>query len=236
MGKNGTVKKKTNRVEAHLAEPERPVRRGELKPVNIPRPGLIYVRAELISRTPGLLLNPFSRKAKEKLLASMQKGKAKLSPGDKNPEAEYAEREAEVRVPGLKDTYWMDSRAFKKAMSRGAKTVDKLAMTDFRSGVFIENDSVIQNKPVVHVKGKAVMDCEHVVNKGQGADYRTRVLLPEWTATLQFIINTTVLSVEQALTCLVNAGIGTGVGDWRPEKDGVHGCWDLGLCEAEDIQ
>jgi hypothetical protein len=200
--------------------------------ITIPKPSMIFVEAEVVGTPPGILLNPFDANAEAQLLASMQKSRAKLTRPDKDPEAEFIAKRKSLAVPGKKNCYWLDVLAFKGSMTRGAKTVEKLAMTDFRAGVMVQMDSVIGTKAVAHIHGAAIRHSTHVVVSGGRPDYRTRVLLPEWKCTIKFTVNETLLSVEQALTCLVNAGVGVGVADWRPEKRGVHGCFNVEGCRA----
>jgi len=206
------------------------------KILTIPRPSMVYVEAKLVGVPPGLLLHPFDQKAETMLLASMQKGRARLTKPDKDPDKDFQEAEASLRVGRDKGTYWINALAFKLAMIRGAKFVDKLPMTDVRAGVFVDVDSIIHGVPAAHIKGTAVKDSRHAANKGGAPDYRTRVVLPEWEYTLRFKVTTTILSVEQALTCLVNGGEGVGVGDYRPEKNGVHGRWEVTECVARNME
>lgn len=199
----------------------------------IPKPTMSTVSATMQGVTPGLLLNPFGRKAEEQLLASMQKKVAKVARADKDPAREYEERLAEVTVDAEKHIFWTNVLAFKSAMLRGAKSMDKLPMTVVREGVFVIPDSVVDGQPRAHVVGTAEPYSTHVRNQGGSVDYRTRVLLSTWTYRLDFQVNTAVMSVDQALTCLVNAGVGTGIGDWRPEKNGVHGRWTVTDAEVK---
>lgn len=194
--------------------------------ISIPQPSIVVVHADLQGVEPGLILNPFGRKAEEQLLASMQKKNPKLRT-DKNPEREYKERLAEVTVDKKKGLYWISLLSFKNAMCRGAKPIDKLAMTDIRGGVFVEHDGITENgKPAAYIKGTPSQLTCHVRNK-QSADLRTRVLLTDWSYQLRFSVDTSMVSVDQAIAALVNAGVGCGVGDWRPEKNGVHGRWEV---------
>ncbi len=194
--------------------------------INIPQPNIIVVHAELRGVEPGLILNPFGRKAEAALLGSMQKSKPKLR-SDKDPDKEYKERLQEVTIDKKKDLYWITLLAFKNAMTRGAKSIDKLSMTDMRAGVFVEHDGVSENgKPAAYITGTPSKFTCHVKNK-QSADLRTRVLLRDWSYTLKFSVDTSMISVDQAVSSLVNAGVGCGVGDWRPEKSGVHGRWEV---------
>lgn len=224
---NGRV---TRTAERAKPEPE-PVPKPKGRMIEVPRPTMMVVEAELRGLPPGLIVNPFDQKAKAMLLASMQKGKARLALPDKDPEKDYEELLEALAVNGsdseAEPLFWLDVRAFKKAMCRGAKSVDRLPMTDFRSGVFVVEDSVINQRPAAHIRGVPERYTDRVNNVGGKPDLRTRLLLPEWAYTVRFIVNTSILSVDQAVTCLVNAGVGTGVGDWRVEKDGVHGRWEV---------
>lgn len=194
--------------------------------IHIPAPNIVLVHAELQGEDPGLLLHPFGRKAEAALLASMQKKNPKLR-ADKDPDKEYKDALKEVTVDSRKKLYWISLLAFKAAMCRGAKSIDKLTMTDLRGGVFVTPDGITDNgKPAAWLKGIPSKHTCHVRNK-QSADLRTRVLLSDWTYTLRFTVDTSMVSVDQAVASLVNAGVGCGVGDWRPEKSGVHGRWEV---------
>lgn len=209
--------------------------KGKAEGVSIPEPSMLYIEADLAGIEPGMLFNPFNAEAREQLLSSMNPEKAKLSRGKKDPEAEYETRLAALSIPGVPGCLAMNVLAFKQAMTRGAKSVDKVPMTLLRSSVFVEPDSMLDGVPAAHIKGDPVRDTRAARNTNGSMDIRTRVLLPRWTYTLRFTLDTSALSVERALTCLVNAGVGTGVGDYRPERNGLFGRWDVEDCRAQKI-
>jgi hypothetical protein len=193
--------------------------------INIPKPSVRSIEIDLSGLAPGILLNPFARKAETQLLASMQKKKARLARPDKDPDAEYAERLEELRFD---DGLWVNLLAFKSAIVRGATSVDKLPMTIVREGLFLEPDGFMGGGfAAVKIMGTPEPFTRRVANKGGAPDLRTRVLVPRWTCTLKALVNETLLSVDQVVTCAVNAGMGCGVGDWRPQKSGVHGRWNV---------
>lgn len=198
--------------------------------VNIPKPDLVSVRASITGIAPGLLLNPFGQKAEAQLLASMQKKVAKNARGDKDPAAEYRSRLEEVTVSD--GVYWTNILSFKAAMLRGSMSIDKLKMTTVRAGLFVIPDDVEGGFPRAHLHGVAEPFSTHVKNQGGAPDYRTRVLLSSWKYQLDMQVNLTLLSIDQVAAMLVNAGAGVGIGDWRPEKNGVHGRW---IVEAFDV-
>jgi hypothetical protein len=74
------------------------------------------------------------------------------------------------------------------------------------------------------------MDCDEPVIKedpvrvGQGsADLRYRPYFYRWAVDLTFEIDAGLLQVEDLLNLIDRAGFGVGVGEWRPEKGGEFG-------------
>jgi hypothetical protein len=74
------------------------------------------------------------------------------------------------------------------------------------------------------------MDCDEPVIKedavrvGQGsADLRYRPYFHRWAVDLTFEIDAELLRVEDLLNLIDRAGFGVGIGEWRPEKGGEYG-------------
>jgi hypothetical protein len=55
------------------------------------------------------------------------------------------------------------------------------------------------------------------------ADIRHRAEFETWGAVLRVQFNAGVMSAEQVINLFEAGGFGVGVGEWRPEKDGVNG-------------
>ena len=212
--------------------------------MSIPQPNTKMIVANVRGVPPGLMLHPMGPKARKQLEDSMKPGKTRLKKPDKDPLRDYREALDEVSVKGKKNTYWMNALAFKNAMIRAAKGLDGVTMTDFRGAVWVDADAIVMDSdngdaaptPAIYIQGTPVRDTRPAKNKS-GIDIRTRVRLTEWTAELRIFVRGSI-SVEQALTCLVNAGDGVGVGDWRVEKNGVHGKWiveDASLMDAKAV-
>ena len=64
---------------------------------------------------------------------------------------------------------------------------------------------------------------DHVKVGMSSADLRFRPEFATWSADVTFEIDAELLRVEDLLNLIDRAGVGTGIGDWRPEKDGEHG-------------
>jgi len=69
---------------------------------------------------------------------------------------------------------------------------------------------------------------EDMVRVGMGtADLRYRGEFADWSAKLLVRYNANVLSESQILNILNVAGFAVGVGEWRPERDGMSGMFHV---------
>lgn len=64
------------------------------------------------------------------------------------------------------------------------------------------------------------------------ADIRYRGQFRDWSATVPLRVNTSVLSLEQIANLFVVAGFAVGVGEWRPERNGQYGTFEVGQIEV----
>lgn len=60
------------------------------------------------------------------------------------------------------------------------------------------------------------------------ADIRYRAEFKEWRVDLRILYNMRVISKEQIAHLLNLAGFSVGIGDWRPEKGGQFGMFEVG--------
>lgn len=205
-----------------------------METLTIPEANMLFVQVKLVGTEPGLLLNPFGQKAQQQLLDSMTKKSPKLR-ADKDPEREYKERLKDVTIDPKAGLYGMNVLAFKNAIVRGGKSIKGVKMTEMRSAFFVEMDSVVEGQPLAHIHGTPTRDTRPVRNKS-GTDLRTRVLLIDWEYVLRFTINESLASIDQILSATVNAGRGTGVGDFRPEKNGIFGRWEVAEAHSARLE
>lgn len=78
------------------------------------------------------------------------------------------------------------------------------------------------------------MDCddpvitEDPVRVGQGsADLRYRPYFHRWSVVMTWEIDAELLRVEDLLNLIDRAGFGVGIGEWRPEKGGEYGRFEV---------
>lgn len=172
----------------------------------------------ILGTTP-LIVHRFSEKAKRQMLDAMQGRKTPKE--SKNPEAEY-----ESAFYRLKDgRYGFPVGAFKQATVGAARFYPRNAvtMTALKQFMFIRGEVGTDGIGLAHIDGEPRMR-EDVVRVGRGGtDLRYRPEFPEWSTTLEVTYVTSALTRNSVLSLIDAGGMGVGVGEWRPEKDGDFG-------------
>lgn len=101
-------------------------------------------------------------------------------------------------------------------------------MTELRQFLFFRG-VVSENDPqsLVEIVGSPRMR-EDIVRLGMsGTDLRYRAEFPEWSATLEVIYVKSALTQSSVLSLIDAGGMGVGVGEWRPEKRGDFGTFQV---------
>lgn len=168
-----------------------------------------------------LIMHRWSEKARREMLDKQMKKTVKKEA--KSPEEQY---EASV--------YYLDDKrlgfpadAFKKAMIRGAKQIG-LVMTDARTSFFVHGEYCTRDdRELVPIKGEVNPREDMVRLNGATADIRFRGQVVGWEADLNISYNSSITSFDQIVNMLHAAGYGVGVGEWRPEKDGTFGRFEV---------
>lgn len=162
-----------------------------------------------------LVVHAWSDKAKKEML-DKQMGKARAKKEPKDPQRDY--EEAFYRLPDGRPAF--PSIAFKAAIVAAARQVEGLTMAFLRGAFHIDGE-------LVPIDGEPRMR-EDMVRVGMGtADLRYRPGFPEWSVTLPVRLNARALTLEQLVHLIRQAGFSVGVGEWRPEKDGAWGMFDV---------
>ncbi len=170
----------------------------------------------IVGDTP-LICHAWSHKAKQEML-DKQMGKARAKKEPKNPERDYEDAfyRCENGRPGF------PTIAFKAAAVGAGRQVDGLSMTFLRGAFHTVGE-------LVEIEGEPRMR-EDMVNIGGAskvADLRYRPEFPNWAASLLVRVNTRALTLEQLIHLFNQAGFSCGVGEWRPEKDGISGMFHV---------
>jgi hypothetical protein len=204
--------------------------------INVPKINLKSVIVT-VEGTSSLIMHKWSEKAKKEMLGAQINVNVKVKAVRKPrnpvqdfidsmywitpPPTEYTE---ESYLEALKDAkFGFPSVAFKKAATsagyRAKITKDKVSIY---GAFYIEGE-------LVEIKGKPIMREDMVRLNGLSADLRYRGEFTDWSATMTIVYNADVISAEELVNLLNYGGFACGVGEWRPEKSGQFGMYQVKL-------
>jgi len=167
------------------------------------------MKVRIVGDSP-LIVHAWSTKAKTMILDKQMK-KGTQAKEAKDPQRDY--EESMYRCPD--GTPGFPAIGVKAAAIRGAKGLG-MVMSDSRAAFHIDGELLpIDGTPQPR---------EDMVRVGMGtADIRYRAEFPQWAIDLPVTFNARIVSPEQIVAMLDSGGFGTGIGEWRPEKDGQFG-------------
>lgn len=186
--------------------------------------------------TSPLIVHRFSEKAKKEMLDRAQ---GKKNPRQvKNPQAEYEAAAYTMTDSNGNLCYGFPAIAFKAATVSAARFYRDVKMTELRQFLFfggeVGGEDRIALIKIYHDKGEVAPGedwprmREDVVRVGMGAaDLRYRPEFWPWRADLKITYVTSHLTRDSVLSIVDAGGFGVGVGDWRPEKRGSFGCYEI---------
>lgn len=186
--------------------------------IEISKIGAETLLVPILGTTP-LIVHKFSEKAKRQMLDNMQGRKSPKQA--KDPQAEY-----EAAFYRLADGgYGFPALAFKAATVGGARFYSGVTMTALKQFMFIRGEVGDDGRALARIEGDPVMR-EDVVTVGRnGSDLRYRPQFSVWRTVLEVTYVTSALTRGSVLSLIDAGGMGVGVGEWRPEKDGDFGTY-----------
>lgn len=190
--------------------------------VSISRIGTETLLVPIVGTSP-LIVHKFSEKAKRQMLDAMQGRKSPKQP--KDPEAEY-----EAAFYRHDDgTYGFPVIAFKAASVGACRFFGKsMPMTLARQCMFFDAEfSKTDGQKLARIVGEAHMR-EDVTRVGMGGtDLRYRPEFTEWSTEIEVTYVKSMLTRESVLSLIDAGGMGVGIGEWRPEKKGDFGTYQI---------
>ena len=178
------------------------------------------LRVPLIGTTP-LIVHRFSEKAKRQMLDTMQGRKTPKAPKDPNVDYEgafYRFEDGGTGIPVI---------AFKAATIGGARFYQAVTMKELKQFIFMRGEVGVDGQSLARIEGEPRMR-EDVVRVGRGgADLRYRPEYIEWRTVLTVTYVTSALTRNSLLSLIDAGGMGVGVGEWRPEKNGDFGTYQI---------
>lgn len=191
--------------------------------IELPPLAIKTIEIPIVGDSP-LIVHAFSKKAREQMLAKQTK-KASAGREAKDPWRDFVE-----------SMYWLDGMpdqpseedvqkgrfgfpavGFKAAAVTACTSIGSITKVAARQAFHVEGE-------FIEIKGPPPSMREDIARVGMGtADLRYRGEFNPWSAVLTVKYNANVMSAAQVVNLFQTAGFAVGVGEWRPERDGVYG-------------
>lgn len=186
----------------------------DIAPIEV---GILHI--PIVGTSP-LIINRFSEKAKRQLLDKAQGRKSPREP--KDPEAEYQAAFYRFEDGG----YGIPAIAFKSATVGGARFFGQITMTALKQFLFFRGEVGLDGQQLARIVGEPKMREDVVrIGKGTGTELRYRPEFLDWSTTLEVVYVRASLTKGSVLSLIDAGGLGVGVGEWRPERDGTFGTY-----------
>ena len=186
--------------------------------LEIPAMKLELVRLRVVGESP-LIMHQWSEKAKAQMRDKQQKA-AKVGREVRNPQAEFDAATYFISQNPVR--YGFPVTAFKSSMVDAALAAGG-KKTETRRAFHIQYDAVVNGNMLVEIHAPHRIMREDMVSVGMGTDLRYRPEFPTWEVHLTFQYDARQTSPAQLIALCNQSGFSTGVGEWRPEKDGLYG-------------
>ncbi|HNS28249.1 MAG TPA: hypothetical protein PKN91_08990 [Steroidobacteraceae bacterium] len=193
-----------------------------IKPANIVRTTLRVVG------TAPLVINNFSFKARQKMMADMATPKSAKKSKTERPPRDYQDDFMQARHISTDGWDGIACPAFRAAMIDACRTVG-LVMTKAKMSVFVIPDGFDKSDgtPLVKIEGGEPERTESLVrNDNGGADIRIRPMWRHWSANVTVEFDADMITPDSVVNLLDRAGRQVGVGEGRPfSKNSVGQGW-----------
>lgn len=189
--------------------------------VAIPRIKATRIAVPIIG-TSSLIVHRWSEKAKRQMLDAQQGRKTPKE--NRDPEAEY-----EASLYRTDDGYGFPTIGFKACIVSAARFFGKdVTMTGLRQFLFMAGvPSIDRAQILTPIEGEPKMREDPVRLSMNTTSLAYRGEFQEWRADLDITFVASALDLNSVLSLVDAAGMGVGIGEWRPEKRGQNGTFAL---------
>lgn len=201
--------------------------------ITIPEIHLERHKLFLVGNAP-LIVHAFPEKARKAMIDKQMK----VAKGGRDARDPYAEFEASrYRLPNGSDGF--PAVGFKNAAVTACTSLSDVTKVAARQAFRVEGQSMnsagaIKNSfvrtalvPLVAHEPVIREDVTRLSGVGRTAEMRYRPEFPIWGVEISVVLNPQVVSIGQLATMFQAAGHGVGVGDYRPERNGECGTFDV---------
>lgn len=188
----------------------------EPRQVAIPQLRKITMDARIEGITP-LIVHRFGEKALGKVEES-QRGGARVKKEPRDPEADF--QQALYKLPG--GGYGFPSMGVKKAMVLAGQRFAEERGTELYGAITIPGEFLTIESPLPP-KRRA----DRVVLQGKTLDISYRPEFMPWSMVVRLVYFENMISTERVVNLLRVAGTCVGIGNWRVDKKGIFGTWEV---------
>lgn len=174
-----------------------------------------------IRGTTPLIMHRFSEKARKKMGDLFDGNKKPKQP--RTPEEDFQGCLYKFEDGG----YGFPAIGFKAATVSAGRFYDNVTMTGLRQFMFFHGEVGMDGQQLVRIEGEPRPREDVVRNAKGGTDLRTRAEFPQWSADIRLTYVTSQLTRNAVVSLIDAAGLGVGVGDWRVERRGDFGCFEV---------
>lgn len=183
-----------------------------------------------IKGTSPLIVHAWSKKALNML---------RLTPAERRKVAKQA-RDPEAEAFGScyymddGETYAIPLTAIKAALIGAAHKDLGLPKTEVLKALFIRQEDSSGNIPLELDDDPTIR--EDIVRVGMNqTDIRYRCEFFPWSTRVKLIVDTTVLNDQDVVNLINRAGFSVGIGEWRPQKGGEFGRFEVDVNESFNV-
>ena len=183
--------------------------------INLQPPKILTLDVTIEGLSP-LIQHQWSEKAK-KMMRDKKSGVKTKDREPCNPEQEF--KDATYKTEAGK--YGIPVDALKASIIGAAHKDTGIEKTLVRKSLFIRCDDA--NRVLAMECDDPIMREDNVRVGGKSADLRYRPEFRRWAVVFQVDIDATMLTPEVVYNLINRAGFGVGICEWRPEKGGEYG-------------
>jgi len=184
-------------------------------------PQFKLTKMTLIGETP-LIVHRFAEKAKKQIL-SKQQGKNPKKKEFREPEKEY--EAAKYKLSDGSDGF--PALCIKQAVVDSARFFDDLPMTFLRGVIFIVPDDLDTGLMKLDYSHEEMVEDTIRLSGGGTSDLRYRPYYYDWKIKAQVKYDAGLITLDQLGALFVRAGMSQGLGEWRPERNGQNGIFNI---------
>lgn len=199
-----------------------------------------HIKFWIVGDTP-LITHAWSEKARREMLLKQVKG---TKPGKeaRDPQEDFVNSLYEMGD----GAYGFPVTGIKNCILAAAHKDKGVPRTDVRAALYLDAQMIrtrpalagaMCDVPLVRIWGSAPEMREDMVRIGSGlnktANLSYRGQFTVWAIRVLAKFNTATITAEQLAFIVQEAGLSTGLGEWRPEKDGIFGAFHLASAAEE---